>query len=87
MYHMLLPTIFMALARTSNKTHFSIFLDISQTMSVRHIVQKESVFVFFPREGVYSANFAKELEGKYHTRIEKSDPKGHKLLTNPQYQE
>lgn len=73
----------MALARTSNKTHFSIFLDISQTMSVRHIVQQESAFVF-PQEGVYSANFAKELEGKYHTRIEKSVPKGHKLSTNPQ---
>lgn len=55
-------------------------------MSVRHIVQQESAFVF-PREGVCSANFAKELEGKYHTRIEKSVPTGHKLLTNPQYQE
>lgn len=55
-------------------------------MSVEHIVPQESACVF-PQEGVYSANFAKELEGKYHTRIEKSVPKGHKLSTNPQYQE
>lgn len=55
-------------------------------MSVEHIAQQKLAFVF-PQEGVDLENFAKELEGKYHTRIEKSVPKGHKLSTNPQYQE